>query len=149
MPQDPTPKRLTTNQMSHWNDFVDFLEKKGYRGSREFDNKDKNMGKMAIDAYKKLNPDFSISYDDIPSVQQGIQDVRNYSIAQLKSGKATLKEGLDAGKDYENFMPNLSPTDGWLGSKTSFHTFPKAFLNEYSNGEKITDKKDLGFVGNK
>lgn len=147
--EDPTPKRLTPQQMGDWNGFVSFLDSKGYKGHTDFDTKDKNLGELAMNTYKKYNPNFSLSYNDIPSVQQGIIDSRNFAINQLKTGKATLADGLDAGKDYEKFMPNVSPADGWLGSKTSSHIFPKAYLDEYENGNKVTDKKELGFVQNK
>lgn len=149
MPEDPIPKKLTTTQMQHWNEFVQFVESKGYKGSTDFDKRDTNLGKNALEAYKRINPDFSISYNDIPSVQQGIADTRNFAIDKLKGGKAKLADGLDAGKDYEKFMPNISKVDGWLGSKTSSHTFPKAYLDEFVNGQQVTDKKELGFVGNK
>ena len=144
--EKPQPKKLSDVQMSDWNKFIDFLESKGYRGSTEFDKKDKNLGQVAFDAYKKLNPNFTLNYADIPSVQQAILDLRKSEIEKLKAGKAKLAEGLDAGKDYEKFMPNLSPVDGWLGSKTSAHKFPMAFLNEYINGQKVTDMKPQGFV---
>ena len=144
--EEPTPKKLTSTQMQHWNGFVDFLDSKGYKGSKDFDNKDQRLGQLAMDAYKKQNPDFSVTYADIPAVQQGILETRQHAINQFKTGKAKLKEGLDSGKDYENFMPNLSNPDGWLGSKTSAHKFPESFLNEYVNGQQVTSMKPMGFV---
>lgn len=144
--EEPAPKKLTSTQMQHWNGFVDFLDSKGYKGSKDFDNKDQKLGQLAMDSYKKQNPDFSLTLANIPAVQKGILETREHAISQLKTGKATLEKGLDAGKDYQNFMPNLSKPDGWLGSKTSSHKFPESFLNEYENGQKVTDMKPMGFV---
>ena len=148
-PTNPAPKQLTTQQMQDWNNFVSFLDTKGYKGHTDFDIKDKNLGQLAMDTYKKYNPNFSLSYSDVPAVQQGMQDVRNKFIGDFKNGKIKIQEGQDAGKDYENFMPNLSPVDGWLGSKTSSHKFPQVYLDEFLNGKQVGDRKDLGFVQNK
>lgn len=146
-PPEPTEaKKITPQQMQHWNDFIGFIESKGYKGSTEFDKKDQNLGKLALETYKKQHPDFSINYEDVPLIQQGLQDVRTRFINDLKTGKSKLQEGQDAGKDYEKFMPNLSPVDGWLGSKTSSHKFPSAYLNEFVDGKQVTDMKPLGVV---
>ena len=150
--EDPNPKLkpLSAGEMQQWNGLVDFIEKKGYKGSEEFNNRDTNLGKMAFDAYKKQNPNFTLKYEDVSRVQQGIQEVREDIISDLKSGKAKVKEGQDVGKDYEHVMANTSAVDGWMGSKTSSHRFPKVFLDEYNaSNKKITDNAELGFSADK
>ena len=116
---------LTPQQKMQWNGFIDFLDKQGVKGHPDLDAKDKNLGQYYFQKYQSQNPNLGITYQDVPRVQQGLQDYRNQVLQQWKAGKADLG-GL---KDESNFMPGISKVDGWMGSKTSTYKFPQAILN--------------------
>lgn len=114
----PDQKRL------EWNGFMDYLKSKGVAGSPQLDVKDTNLGQQLLNEYKSKNPNISLTYEDVPAIQKWFNNYRNDAWTKIQSGKAQS----DA-KSLDEFMPNLSPTDGWLGSKTSQTYFPKHIMN--------------------
>jgi len=116
---------LTDQQKIQWNRFIDFMDKEGYKGSDQLDNRDTNMGKFLFQKFKSKNPDVTITYDDVPRVQADLQNYRQHLINQYKSGKMVDKHNDIKDPDKE-IMPGLSQVDGWLGSKTSSYKFPTA-----------------------
>jgi len=116
---------LTDQQKIQWNRFIDFMDKEGYKGSDQLDNRDTNMGKFLFQKFKSKNPDVTITYDDVPRVQADLQNYRQHLINQYKSGKMVDKNNDIKDPDKE-IMPGLSQVDGWLGSKTSSYKFPTA-----------------------
>jgi hypothetical protein len=119
---NPPGKPLTTEQRNQWNQFIDYLDKTGYKGNSLLDDKDKALGKQLMSKYKQVNPQFNLTYDNVPDVQQALQQYRTEALKQIHSGKAVV-EGVKSDND---FMPGLSKVDGWLGSKTSSYKFPQA-----------------------
>ena len=115
---------LTNDMKSQWNGLIDYLDKRGYKGSPDLDNRDTRLGERLMNEYKAQNPHFTLTYDQIPVIQQGLQDYRTEALKKIKSGGATV-DGL---KDDSEFMAGLSPSDGWLGSKTSSWKYPTATL---------------------
>lgn len=136
--QQIPPPGLTPQQRMQWNMFVDYLDKQGVKGSPILDQKDKNLGQYYFDKFASTNPGLSITYKDVPRVQQELQDYRNNLIGQWKSGKI---QGNDI-KTENDIMPNLSPADGWLGSKTSSYKYPTASATVVVNG--VPAKVDYG-----
>lgn len=118
-PQQPPPG-LTPQQRMAWNMFIDYLDKQGLKGSPLLDQKDKNLGQYQFQKFASLNPGLPITYNDVPKVQQELQDYRSNLVNQWKAGKAAV-EGV---KTEDDIMPNLSVPDGWLGSKTSSYKYP-------------------------
>ena len=129
---------LTPQQKMQWNQFIDYLDKAGYKGSPLLDNKNTALGGKLIEQYKKANPDFSLGYDNVKDVQQELQDYRNNVVNQYNQGKAVV----DGVKSADEIMAGLSPVDGWLGSKTSSWKFPVATTT--SQTPQGTVKKDYG-----
>lgn len=129
--EEAKPKPLTTVQKQNWNNFIDFLDKSGYKGSADLDNRDTELGKMLLAKYNAANPKAQIQYEDVPSVQNELQQYRQSLINSWKSGQS---QG-DGIKSVDDIMPGLSKVDGWLGSKTSSYKFPTAVVT-HTDGSK-------------
>ena len=126
-PTGPGTPPLTVKQRQDWNRFIDFMDKSGYKGSKDLDNRDTNLGRFLFQRFKSQNKDVGLTYEDVPRVQQELQDYRNLLLQQFKGGKIK-PEGM---KDPEKeLMPGLSAVDGWLGSKTSSYKFPTAVATD-------------------
>ena len=117
--QDPP---LTPKARQDWNNFIDYLEKTGYKGSTLLDNKDTALGGKLLDQYKTINPDFSLDYNAVKQVQQDLQDHRASVVNAYRKNPASV-EGV---KSEDEIMSGLSGVDGWLGSKTSSWRYPQA-----------------------
>lgn len=136
--QQQPPPGLTPVQRNQWNQFIDYLDKQGVKGSPLLDQRDKNLGQYYFQKFAATNPGITINYNDVPRVQQELQDYRNNLINQWKAGKI---QGDDI-KTADDIMPGLSATDGWLGSKTSSYKYPVASVVRTENGK--TTKTDYG-----
>jgi len=133
-PQQPPPG-LSPLQRLHWNNFIDYLDKQGVKGSPLLDQRDKNLGQFYFQKYASTNPGLSITYNDVPKIQQELQDYRTNLVNQWKSGKAKI----DSIKTEDEIMPNLSPADGWLGSKTSSYKYPNYVQTDTKAGNTTTN----------
>lgn len=131
---DPIPKpvEITPEYKAEWNKFLDFLNTKGYRGNKELDKRDTNLGKQLMEEYLKTNPKTVLKYDLIKPIQKTIMGDWELAkkIQQLQGVKA---ENLD--------NRPLSSDDGWLGSMTSNGYFPTATTTD-DKGQVV---KDWGF----
>lgn len=123
-------KSLTPVQKEHWNKFVDFMQKSGYKGSAELDNRDKQLGQDLLAKFNKQYPESQISYQDVSTVQGDLQNYRQQLIKKWKANPSTT----DAASEDE-IMPGISKIDGWLGSKTSSYKFPTASM-AHTDGTK-------------
>lgn len=127
------PNPLTNDQKVHWNNFVDYLQKTGYKGSKALDNRNMAMGENLLAKFNQMNPGSQIRYEDVPMVQSELQKYRQDLVNRWKSGKA---EGTPDIKTEDDIMPGISQVDGWLGSKTSSYKFPTAVVTQ-SDGNKV------------
>lgn len=132
----PDPKEkpivLSSKDRNFWNGFVDYVEKKGLKGSADLDKRDLGLSKKLFDEYAKG----AYTYEEfIPTVQQSIADYRNTAIQKARRGEIQIP-----GVDYTNkaqpvdvgdealknmFMSGLSDVDGWAGSRTTAWRFPR------------------------
>ncbi len=55
------PKPLTPQQRQEWNNYVDWLEKKGYKGSPLLDKKETGLATGLFNQFKKENPNVTLS----------------------------------------------------------------------------------------
>lgn len=118
------PAPLTNEQKQHWNEFIDYLDKQGYKGSTALDNRNMALGQNLLNKYNQMRPNAPIKYEDISRVQQELQDYRAGLVDKWKKGLAQS----DQVKTENDIMGGISPVDGWLGSKTSSYKFPTAVL---------------------
>lgn len=118
------PQPLSVNERDQWNGFIDYLQKTGMKGNPALDNRDTGLSQQVFDNYKAQNPHFTLNYNQVPQVQQDLQDYRNNVVQKWKANP-----GVADVKSADEIMPGLSPVDGWLGSKTSSHKYPVATIN--------------------
>src|SRR5438045_4203518 len=76
-PEDEPIKELSPAQRMEWNRYVDFVSKKGYKGSPELDKKDTGLAKSLFDEFTKLNPTTPLKYEDVKSVQMEMSQLKN------------------------------------------------------------------------
>lgn len=120
---------ISNTDKSGWNDFINFLDKKGMKGNPALDNRNTNLSQQLFNEYKSQNPNFSLTYDQIPQVQADLQNYRSDLVNKWKANPSIIPDA----KSEDDIMPNLSDTDGWLGSKTSMHKYPVAMITN-TNG---------------
>jgi len=125
---NPTPPAtdapLTPQQKKAWNDFLDYLKKAGYQGNKSLDNHNMALGQNMLNRFNAMYPGEKVTYAEIPKVQAEMQNIRQQAVANYKKNPSQY-QGV---KSEDDIMQNLSPVDGWLGSKTSMHKFPTATL---------------------
>src|SRR6185312_11641123 len=135
---DPTPKsspKIDNNVRQAWNDYVQFLDKKGLKGSPSLDHND--LGGKMIDEYRKEHPDTPITRDMVVPIQKEFSNYRNWAINQIESGHGAYAPGASK----ENFLKSLSVVDGIPGQRTTSFQFPQSYLNTFNNGKLVgTDK---------
>lgn len=122
-----------------WNDYISFLEKKGYKGHPALDKND--LGGKMIDLYRKENPNTSISREKIKDVQSEFAKYRDYALSEIKNKKAAFA----AGTNENNFLKNLSIIDGIAGQKTTSFSFPLSYLESFVDGKKV-GTENLGYA---
>ena len=136
------PPPLTPQQRTQWNLFIDFLDKQGLKGHPSLDMRDKNMGQFYFNKFAQANPLFQLKYEDVPQVQQDLQEYRTDLVNHWKAGKAVV----DGVKTEADIMPGLSQVDGWLGSKTSSYKFPSYTNYRTDNGTTTKTEHGTDFV---
>lgn len=127
---------LTVDQRARWNKFQDFVAANKMAGSPILDQRNKQIGMGLLQKFNMQNPESSLPLDVVPRVQQDLQDYRTDLVNKWKAGKVAPIEGV---KTEADIMSNLSPVDGWPGSKTLSSRYPVAMLTG-SDGSK----KDFG-----
>lgn len=132
--EDPPP--LTPQQRQEWNNYVDWVEKKGYKGSPLLDKKDTGLANNLFNQYKKENPTVTLSLDHVKSVQNEMQNL------------ASAVQSFEARRNNpnaQNIMAGTSKVDGWPGSKTTSFKFPGMTKEETTNGV-LTSKTNFGIL---
>ena len=130
---------VDNNIRLEWGKYVDWLEKRGLKGHPSLDKDD--LGGKMIDAYRKENPSTPISREIIPTIQKEFSKYRDWSLNQVKEGKAKLSDGVTP----ENYMKALSIVDGIPGQRTTSFKFPESYLTTFNNGKKV-ETINKGFV---
>jgi hypothetical protein len=115
---------LSTKFKNEWNGLTDWMAKKGYAGNPKLDVRTSSLGKDYMNQYMKEAKTTQLSPDSVTRVQQELQDYRTTALKKVKEGKAMLSDGTNE----NNFMTDLSPVDGWPGTKTLSRKFPAASL---------------------
>jgi len=122
-----------------WNEYISFLEKKGYKGHPALDKND--LGGKMIDLYRKENPSTSVSREKIKDIQQEFVKYRNHQLEKIKKGEGAFAQGTNE----TNFLKHLSVVDGIAGQRTTSFSFPSAYLTSFDNGKNI-GTQNLGYA---
>lgn len=133
---DNDPKPLEPKQREDWNNYVNWLEKKGYKGSPLLDKKETGLARNLFDQFIKENPKSTINYETVKSVQYEMQKLRDAA-----QGFAARRNDPNA----KNIMSGVSKLDGWPGSKTTSFKFPSMSEKQYYNNA-LQSQKNLGIV---
>ena len=149
------PRALTTQEKQNWNKFLDFVEANGMKNNPILDQRNKGVGLSLLQKFNFANPKNALSMDIVPRVQQDIHDYRDSLIKQWKAGKIEATPDI---KSEADIMPQISPVDGWPGTKTLSHRFPVAtatiktpegtVTKDYGVDTQVYDK-DRGIAGSK
>lgn len=134
-----TNRRLTPQEMQQWNMFLNYVKEQGYEGSPDLNQRNKNLGSTLFSQFKKVNPNITIGYDIVPSVQQEMQLLK-----ENVQGFAKRRNDPNA----DNLMTGISPVDGWFGSKTSQFRFPEMTTQVYNNGQLVSATNNGLLTGN-
>lgn len=126
---------------AEWNNYVSWLDKKGYKGKPELDKN--GLGFKMIEQYKQENPETVLSKDMIIPIQKEFQNYRKYALEQIKAGKAKLADGVTE----DNFMKDLSVVDGIPGQRTTSFMFPSSYLKLFDEKDKLLEMQNKGFAG--
>lgn len=135
-PEETAPVKVDNTLRSAWNDYVNWLDKKGLKGHPSLDHD--NLSFKMIEEYRKENPDTPLTKDMIVPIQKEFSNYRDYVLKQVDAGKA----GLAPGTTKENFLKALSTVDGIPGQRTTSFVFPSGYLKDMSTGEV----KNKGFM---
>jgi len=121
-------KPLTQQQRGDWNKFVRYLNRDlKVGGSKDLDDRTKDTGIGYLNAYRKANPDFSVTPDMVPYVQYEFQQLKNTNSLPNVRPQGRVKSLV---QDYFNTR-DVSPVDGWIGSLTSRQGYPE--VTEFSD----------------
>ncbi len=136
---EPAKTPVTDDLKQHWNDYVDWLDKKGMKGKPELDSN--GLGFKMLEQYKKENPGTLISKETVLPVQKEFQRYRENRIAELRAHKGMVNDRyVTPTENLDWFMQDLSQDDGYPGQKTTSWKSPAAFMN-MPNGKKEMVKK--------
>lgn len=130
-------KGIAPTVRKDWNDFLDYLDKKGVGGKTDLDKRDQSLGLNYLSQYRKENPKTSITPEIIPQIQ--------YDQYLLRKGDSY--PGLNAeqlkyvrgGLNPAYMARPVSDVDGWLGSATTKQYYPTA-----RRGTNTGDSYDFG-----
>lgn len=115
-------KPSTVDQRKRWNQFLDFLDKKGVGGSKDLDARDRSLGKKYLQEYNKTNPDAAVSEDFVPTAQYESYLIRKKNQFPGLSEDQSKYAFANLPAAYHN-RP-ISSVDSWLGSATSKQYYP-------------------------
>ena len=130
------PKDLTPQQRKEWNAYVDWIDKKGYKGSPLLDKKDTGLASSLFNQFKKENPNTTISLDHVKAVQSEMETLAN---------SARNFEARRGNPNAQNIMQGVSKVDGWPGSRTTSFKFPDMDKTTYNNSV-LTSHQNLGIL---
>lgn len=123
----------TPQQRTEWNGFLDYLDKKGVAGKPDLDAP--GAGLKYFQQYKKANPDVSITPDNIATIQNEQQQIRNGgSIGNLGTQQMDyLRQGLS-----DSYLNKPVPAaTGQIDQATSKLYYPTAKTADTDHGTDI------------
>ena len=141
---------LSPEKMEEWNQFIDYVEKKGFRGDPSLDKEDK--GNLLFEEWRKLNPKVTITKADMPSVRKSMLRLRDDSMEDIKAGRGEFKssKGIQKGPntDFTEFMRHLllneqSNDPNYIGHRLTMTRFPRGKAQVKSKTGQVLEEKEL------
>lgn len=116
---DSTLYKSGKESRAYWNGFVDFLQTKNLKGSKELDKRSTLLSESLFNEYNTLN-NKKVDYTKfIILVQTCIKKYREDALIEIHAGRTFCDIKSD-----DEFMVGLSKIDGFAGSKTTSWKFP-------------------------
>jgi hypothetical protein len=117
-----------------WNNYLNWLEKKGKRGKEELDKGD--VGNVLFRQYIKENPSTSLSEKIIPGIRKEYMALRDSAMKDIKEGRISYKGAP------ETFMSHIlknekSTNPNYVGQHLTQTFFPGAKIEKIENGKKV------------
>ena len=151
-PKEPTKKpapSVDNKLRSEWNQFVDFVEKRGYKGNPELDKW--GLGYKLFDEYVAANKGkTSLSRETLPIIRNEMVNYRKWVLDESKKplgvGKARLSDGVDDTNFMRHVIDNEKTADPvYPGSLMTGTKFPSGYVNSFVD-KKLVDTKHTPFV---
>jgi hypothetical protein len=141
---------LSPEKMEEWNQFVDYVEKRGFRGDASLDKEDK--GNLLFEEWRKLNPKVTITKADMPSVRKSMLRLREDAMEDIKKGGEytgpTLGKQTGPNANFGEFMRHLllneqSNDPNYIGHRLTMTRFPrgKAQVKSKETGQVLEEKQ--------
>lgn len=132
--------RLSPDEISHFNGFIDYVKKSGYQGSDKL-----NTGELSNQLYKKYNDSVQNKNINLPLDQLTLraQNEQHYQ----KDFDVDFAQRKDPTKASAVQNSSISPKDAWFGSETSKRYIPVAQQVDRMNNRVVRDTT-LGYVPN-
>ncbi|WP_342646555.1 hypothetical protein [Mucilaginibacter sp. CSA2-8R] len=117
---------------AYWNGFVDYVQAKGFTGSKDMNRRDLNIAEKLFHDYNAVNKR-SVDYKSfVTLVQRDIQQYRKQALDQIKISRVKHAKNSNyplmfKGTD-EQFMAGLSVVDGFAGVQTTAWRFPNEIV---------------------
>lgn len=132
VPKNYQPTDIQTR--NQWNNFLRYLYNQGNYGNTSLDTGQDKTADL-INNFKKVDPSFNITPQQVPSIQYEIYMMRNGMIPNgdgtfVKNTNPVLQSSINS---IYNGKP-VSPVDGRIGSMTSQETYPVVNVNGQSFG---------------
>lgn len=144
----PSPTVVDNKLRSDWNDFTEYLEKKGYKGNPELDKW--GLGYKLLDEYVKITPNTSLSREKLPLIRNEMVNYRKWVLDESKKplgqGKASLSKGVDDTNFMRHVIENEKTADPiYPGSRFTSTKFPSGYINSFID-KTLVETKKIPFV---
>lgn len=134
---------LSQDERQQWNNFIRYINvEKKMGGDKALDARDKSLGNQLMEEYRKKNPNFTITPDQIQNIQYEFNMMRDLNALPDQSNLNDNVKTII--RDYYPPEREISGTDGWLGSLTSKQAYPE--IQEFSD-DPLKQKWGLNYRG--
>lgn len=129
-------KPVDNKVRTDWNDFLSYLDKKGYRGKPDLDKG--GRGYQLFDEYVKATPGTSLNRETLPVIRKELLNYRDWVLSQNKNGGNVLQSGVDENNFMRHVVLNEKSTDpNYPGSHLTTTAFPQVYLTRFMNDKNL------------
>lgn len=134
-------QELSVEVKSAWDQYVSWLGQKGLKGSPELDKGTKGI--EMLQQFVQEHPGTPLSLDLVVDIQNYFKEYREWLIKEVLAKRVVLEGNIT----IEQLMERLSDKDGYPGSWTTSHLFPKDKTITYAHAVKIQNNTYMKIGG--